>query len=111
LGTDRSGESFLFTLKNPHGVAPRRFPLILRVGLLTLPYPPAIARDAGWGPHFLDLGISDHCNVNSASFADFSRGSYRNDTGQEGKVLFAGSAHFTVHEIEVFEMREDLADA
>jgi hypothetical protein len=57
------------------------------------------------GPYFgfgTDLGVNDNCNVcdNVTLFGI----AYENDTGVEGKIVFAGSPLFQVQEIEVFEI-------
>jgi TPR repeat protein len=98
---DHSGGSFLFTLKNPHGVPPRKFRLTAKHGLR------AIAKSSAWGPNFCDIGVSGGCNANARSFANSFGHAYTNDTGQGGKSFFAGAAHFTVQEVEVFEVRRD----
>jgi hypothetical protein len=94
---DETRESCLFTLRNQHNCSPRRFPL-----------KPDNQRGAiscvqGCGPHFCDMSISNNCNENTKSFTTLGNW-YVNDTGVDGNVLFAGSEHFKVEEIEVFEI-------
>jgi hypothetical protein len=72
---DDSARSFLCTLRNTHGVSPRRFPLKSKARHR------AIAHAAAWGPHFCDIGVSGCCNANALSFADRFGESYVNDTG------------------------------
>jgi hypothetical protein len=73
-----------FTLKNPHNVSGRRF------ALKAEEKEKAICCDSRPGPH-----------LNFTS--DFGR-SYTNDTELDGKTFFTGWVHFTVKEIEVFEI-------
>jgi hypothetical protein len=100
ISADRGGGSFLFTVKNPHGVPPRKFKMAPKYGLR------AIANSSAWGPHFCDIAVSRGCNANALSFANNFGQAYVNDTGQDGKTFFAGVTHFTVQEIEVFEVHK-----
>jgi hypothetical protein len=99
---DDSLKSFLFTLKNPHSVAERRF--ALKEGERHR----AISCDSRWGPCFgygNDIGIANHCNRNADSYTFFGY-SYNNDTGLDRDKFFTGSEHFRVKEIEVFEITD-----
>jgi hypothetical protein len=99
---DDREKSFLFTLKNPHNTAARRFPL--KSGCKER----AIYCDATRGPAFGspgDIRIHDNCNANTDSFSDLGN-TYLNDTRVNGKVAFTGGLHFTVEEIEVFEISD-----
>jgi hypothetical protein len=59
---DDSLKSFLFTLKNPHNVAARRFALMADMNHR------AIDCSCGCGPWFgVDISVSDHCNTNTGS--------------------------------------------
>jgi hypothetical protein len=58
------------------------------------------------GPNFFDIGVSDNCNTNTASFTFCFGIVYTNDTGLEGKTFFTGSEKFQVKEIEVFGMTD-----
>jgi uncharacterized coiled-coil protein SlyX len=80
---DPSLKSFVFTLKNPHNLAARKF-------ALTSPTK-AIYCDPGRGPCFGWTSLDP---------------SYVNDTGLGGKTVFTGSEKFTVKEIEVFEIAD-----
>jgi hypothetical protein len=96
LKCDETLKSFLFTLKNPHGIAPRRFCLKPQMKQM------AVAADARLGPVFSDLAICDNCNsgpVNGSKLGVV----YVNGTPVDGATLFAGANRFTVKEIEVFE--------
>jgi hypothetical protein len=99
---DPSQRSFLFTLKNPRDLAPRRFPLITKQ---KRPYA-AIACSVHLGPHFRNLGIEANCNTSSYNISDFCLGDngYANDSGVDGETILTGSTRFTVKEIEVFEI-------
>jgi hypothetical protein len=96
---DDSGKSFLFTLKNPHGIAPRRFALI------PAEKKQAIICYSECGPRFCDMFVSDNCNTNSGSFTSLGA-AYANDTGLDDETVFTGSENFQVKEIEVFEITD-----
>jgi hypothetical protein len=106
--TDDSLQSFLFTLKNPFNVPPRRFVLKTEEKLA------AINCHSGWGPRFCDISIYDHCNVDDPSSfrstTHFFGTTYVNDTGLGGvpphSTFFTGSEFFEVKEIEVFEITD-----
>jgi hypothetical protein len=100
IRTDSTGRSFLFTLKNPDGIRPRKF------DLKSNKRRNAIACGAAWGPYFCDIGVSDRCNANSDSFADLLGTHYGSNIGSDMMTFLTGSRHFTVQEIEVFEIRE-----
>jgi hypothetical protein len=100
---DPSGKCFLFTLKNPHNIAPRRFALSAsRCRLNCL---------ATCGPNLdLDFEISDHCNTNSDSSTRCFGYAFRNDTWLYGCTVFTDTTRFRVKEIEVFEIQNDCAE-
>jgi hypothetical protein len=86
LKADDSGKSFLFTLKNPHNVAARRFALKAEEKHR------AIRCHSERGPHFGDIGVKDNCNANTDS--DTYLGLvYTNDTGLAGGKVFTFSAN------------------
>jgi hypothetical protein len=97
---DPSGESFLFTLTNPHQLPPRTFALTREKEHV------AIQCMSDWGPNFHEIGISNLSNENDESFAYFdgSEDSYINDSNVDGRTLFTGSEQFRVKEIEVYEI-------
>jgi hypothetical protein len=97
LKGDPAVASFLFTLKNPHGVAPRRFAIVDRAR--------AIGCRASWGPHFGDVYVADNCSTHNTNFTEDFGAVYRNDTGLDGATFFTGLKRFTVKEIEVFEVQ------
>jgi hypothetical protein len=97
---DPSLKSFLFTLKNPHNVPARRFPLKAQNRN------EAIYCDSDCGPSFYDIAVSDNCNTNTQNTTScFGRG-YTNDTELDRKTFFTGSEQFVVQEIEVFEITD-----
>jgi hypothetical protein len=96
----KSGESFLFTLRNPYRVPARIFRLrtekkhcAIRCRASKLP--------AFGGCLFLSNDGTGACG---RTF-DFNTG-YINDTGTNGKTFFTGGISFTVAEIEVFEISD-----
>jgi hypothetical protein len=101
--SDEQCRSFLFTIKNPHGIPPRTFRIR-----------PERKDHAIWcgkvrGPSFggkSDLYVCDRCNQFNSSKTSGFGDTYENDTGVEGSVLFTGSDCFRVKEIEVFEIGE-----
>jgi hypothetical protein len=97
---DLSVKSFLFTLKNPHNIPPRRF--ALKPGSKN----EAILCRSSWGPHFSDIAVSDNSNANTFSHTSNFGICYTNDTGLDGKRFFTGSIEFKVKEIEVFEVTD-----
>jgi hypothetical protein len=92
---DPSQKSFLFTLKNPHNFPAKIF------ALMAEKTDRAIRCDSSYGSHFRDLCLSDNCNANPGSFLGRS---YANDTDLQGTTVLTGSLHFTVKEVEVFEV-------
>jgi hypothetical protein len=94
---DDSEKGFLFTLKNPHNIAPRKFALKTAMKHL------AIYCDSGCGPCFYGMSVSNDCNANTDSWT-YLGASYTNDTGLDGQTVFAGPWNFQVKEIEVFEI-------
>jgi hypothetical protein len=98
---DDSMKSFLFSVRNPHGVAPRKFPL------KDDRKRSAVYGDSRTGPRFggtwSDLHIGDDCATGPRSHAVFGT-SYANDTGIDGKTFFTREENFTVKEIETFEI-------
>jgi hypothetical protein len=86
--------SFLFTLANPHNIAPTMFPL-QNPGNALYTHP-------SYGPTFgagNDMLINNNCNVANCAFG--FPNSYMDTTGRGGSV-FTGSNNFLVSDIEVF---------
>jgi hypothetical protein len=97
---DPSLKSFLFTLKNPHNVAARRFPLKAEKK------DEALYCDSGFGPCFCGIAVSDNCHIFTWSDTSHFGSCYINDTGLDSKTFFTGSENFKVKDIEVFEITE-----
>jgi hypothetical protein len=96
---DCSFRSFLFTLKNPHNLSPRRFRLKDEQR--------AIYCCGACGPvfgHGYDLFVADNCYTTAHSHSGFFGASYENDSGIPAEALFTDSHFFVVQEIEVFEL-------
>jgi hypothetical protein len=98
FSVDANRKSFLFTLKNPHGIPARIFPLKAEIRAYTITCAPL------WGPRFSDIGVYDRCNANAVNFANHFGENYINDTELCGETFFTGSQKFTVREIEVFQI-------
>jgi hypothetical protein len=97
--SDDSLKSFLFTLKTPHNISPRKF------ALKAERKQDAINCDSAWGPCFGGMYVYGNCNANTSSrmvLGDV----YINDTGLAGKTVFTGLHGFKVREIEVFEITD-----
>jgi hypothetical protein len=100
--TDHSMHSFLFTLKNPHGVPSRKFALKKENKVV------AIYCYSKWCAGFGngDICVQDNCNTNRNSWTHIGSRwrttMYVNKTKVED--FFTGAEKFTVKEIEVFEM-------
>jgi hypothetical protein len=98
---DDSQKSFLFTLKNPHNVAARRFALNAEKKYA------AICCDSECGPCFgNDIAVYNECNANAKSYAYGFGISYTSDAGLYSSTFFTGSGSFQVKEIEVFEITD-----
>jgi hypothetical protein len=97
-GQDKSQQSFLFSIKNARNSEPKSFPLVnSKCTILCHP---------SYGPTFgggADIGLRDRCNENTNSSTNLG-GSYRNDTGLDGKQVFTGEQYFQVKDIEVFSI-------
>jgi hypothetical protein len=97
---DESGRSFLFTLRNPYALSPKRFPLYRDARKQ------AVSCSRRRGPMFGadDLLVDTRCNENTTSRTRGLGNCYSNSTGRSGMTFFTGMAYFTVREIEVFEV-------
>jgi hypothetical protein len=93
---DPNLKSFLFTLRNPHKLAPRTF--ALKRGYENW----AIWCGPIWGPHLNDIYVCDGCQSRNESGTAHFGSAYNNDTGLDGKTLLTGAPTFRVKEIEVF---------
>jgi hypothetical protein len=103
---DESLRSFLFSLRNPHGIQPRRFPLKQKQ------HKDVIFCDDGWCATFGDNGdiwVKNQCNIHKDNHTHFGTiwqksTAYKDKTEQ--KNFFTGAERFTVKEIEVFEITD-----
>jgi hypothetical protein len=96
---DDGVRSFIFTVKNPHGLSPRIFRLKQDMKQYS------VWCTSGYGPTFgggNDICIYNHCNTSNSNYVNLGH-SYNNDTGMDGRTLLAGESNFTVQELEVFE--------
>jgi hypothetical protein len=105
LKADENQKSFIFTLKNPHNVAARRFALKAEKKYL------AIYCDSDWGPCFPGgILVLNNCDTQADSYASYFGAVYINDTGLGGEppnnTFLTGSEYFRVKEIEVFEITD-----
>jgi hypothetical protein len=104
---DTSLKSFIFTLKNPHGLPAQIFRLRSKSSAICCC---CYSRSSVSFPGFAfggghDIGVGGHCNTEAKSYTYFGH-SYDNNTGVARESFFTGSQHFTVQEIEVFEIKE-----
>jgi archaellum component FlaC len=94
---DEKLKSFLFTIKNPHNISPRR--CLLKAEKKDQ----AIICSSISGPNFNDIRVSDNCNTNTKSSTQLDY-TYTKNTGRSGEEVLTGSQFFKVQEIEVFEI-------
>jgi hypothetical protein len=96
--SDPSLRSCIFTIKNPHNLAPRIFKLKQQEN--------AIYNHLKYGPRFGDGMAADLwvCGESFLANSSVLGMSYINNTGIEGSKVLAGSSCFSPNEIEVFEV-------
>jgi hypothetical protein len=103
--SDDSLQSFLFTLRNPHGVPPRKFALKEEMKEFAIICNSADCAVLGY---YGDILVSNNCNTNRHSYTRigtrWSNSAYANDTAFED--FLTGAEKFTVKEIEVFEIAD-----
>jgi hypothetical protein len=111
---DKTLTSYIFSLRNPEGIPPRRFPLSPEKSRY------ALFCYSGYGPSFgfpdtNDFRVSDHCDVQTRikarnSYCGSFGLAYSNEDrlGQPDEpglnTFLTGAPYFTVKEIEVFEV-------
>jgi hypothetical protein len=97
---DLSLGNFLFTLKNPHNLPPKKYPLKpeMKHKAVQCCDPPYYLVS---GDYELQVSFDESCEGSV-----YIRNVYENDTGLEGNKVFTGSRDFDVEEIEVFEITE-----
>jgi hypothetical protein len=96
---DETKKSFLFTLKNPHQIAPRKFPLRPNM------WKHALQCNTLYAPTFNDICVMSGANIHAGSNIGLGN-VYVNDTGVDGALVFNGSPSFYLKEIEVFELTD-----
>jgi hypothetical protein len=102
---DKSRESFLFTVTNPHNLPARKFPLKPGMDAYTLfcySHTNLVWIGAGGA-----IGIPQDCtSENTSQTRGFGaqNSSFSNDTGINGGTLFTGEDCFTVKELEIFHL-------
>jgi len=92
--TDRT--AFLFTLTNPHGISPTKYPIKSSGEHAVVPN--------AMGPTFgqYDICIYPNSNLNCQSFIKFP--TYYNDSTGKGYLTFTGSTNFTTTDIEIYRL-------
>jgi hypothetical protein len=102
---DPSQKSFLFTLKNPHNIPPRRFEMESTMQKYVLYFQTSCLV---WVGNAGAIGLMPNCNANSTSHNCGFRPdqTFMNDSGHEGTTFFTGSERYTVKEVEIFEFFE-----
>jgi hypothetical protein len=104
---DDSVRSFLFTLKNPHGVLTRKF------ALRGEKKQNAICCNSGFGPifDFVNICAASDCNASTRSFTQIGMSwgdrTYANDTIIA--EFLTGAFNFAVTEIEAFKIADSMA--
>jgi hypothetical protein len=114
---DDSLRSFLFTLKNPYGVPPRKFALKAEKKQYAISCNSTYCAAFGYG---CEIAVKDNYNANRNSFTRIGtdwknrvetqigsrwiESAYANDTAFE--YFLTGAYKFTVKEIEVFEIAD-----
>jgi hypothetical protein len=94
---DPSLKSFLFTLKNPHNLPPRKFALKADRKDKAIQCCDCI--------HFCDFAYSSPLGGGPGYWSDLGR-SYTNDTGLKGNTVFTGSKYCSYAEVEVFQIND-----
>jgi hypothetical protein len=104
--SDDSLQSFLFTVKNPHNLAARKFSMNPERKKCVLYC--EVTHNLLWLGESGVIGIMSECNTNNYSHNEgFQQGGcFINDTGLDGPTFFTGERKFTVKEIETFELTE-----
>jgi hypothetical protein len=101
---DDSLRSFLFTLRNPHDVPPRKFALKAEKKQYAIFCNSAYCASFGY-----DIRVENNCNINNSYIrigTQWSDCTYANDTAFE--YFLTGAKNFTVKEIEVFQIADEI---
>jgi hypothetical protein len=95
---DNTGNSFVFSVKNPHNIKFKTF---------VVPNSPNTLHCHGsYGPTFgpcHDIYVANGCNANNSSYTKLGC-TYPNTTGIGEKQIFTGQQNFMVKEIAVFSI-------
>lgn len=96
--SDNSGQSFVFSLKNPRNAEPAKFKVSSNAH--------AIYSNPPYGPTFGSHAIccSHYSNSNNSSYTNISKG-YSNTTGLAANTVCTGQTSFTSKEIEVYQVQ------
>jgi hypothetical protein len=95
---DDSLRSFLFTLRNPRGVPPRKFALKAEQCSLQSTFCPMFGGGC--------ICVHDNCNENTNSTTSYFGDEYDSVSGKLEGDFLSGAQKFTVKEIEVFEIAD-----
>jgi hypothetical protein len=94
--------AFLFTLKNPHGIKPTKYPILERAVDF------AVDHNPNEGPTF---GSAQHGGVDlllHSPFSDYNNRTFfpqsYQDTTKKGRLTFTGDAYFACDDIEIFTL-------
>jgi hypothetical protein len=96
---DFKGNSFLFTIRNPHGIPPTIFPIRPEERAKAISYGPTDAFNFGE----YDISVFGDCHQRVSFTTGFGR-CYQNNTGIEGHRVFTGSYSFIVQEVEMLKV-------
>jgi hypothetical protein len=99
---DDSLRSFLFTLRNPRGVPPRKFALKADKKQNALWCNSTRCALFGCGC----ISVYDNCNKNTNSYTSYFGDEYESVSGTREGDFLTGAVKFTVKEIEVFEIAD-----
>jgi len=88
--------AFLFTLTNPHGISPKKYPIKPSGEHAVIPN--AMAPTFGQ----YDICLYPNSNLNSQSYIHFPT-NYQ-DTSTKGYLTFTGSTNFTTTDIEIYRL-------
>jgi hypothetical protein len=96
---DSSGQTFVFSLKNPRNAPPARFGLVQKDAALWC-----------WddeGPSFggwCGIRCKSGSDSNDDSFTNLDGTRYANPTGVKGTEVFTGQLHFRAREIDGYQV-------
>jgi hypothetical protein len=97
---DSERKSFVFSVRNPHNIADRKFSLTNPTYTICC----SSSTRPTFGSGYV-IYVADGCNNNTNNYTNLG-GSNANDTGIAGNQFFTGESNFTVKEIEVFQVSD-----